>query len=121
MKRRVLRAAVALADEAGRRIHEAGRVPPPRADLIAALLPVARNVEAAAREHHRASLWLAETSARADAAAERAAGAVASLTDEWIAQAPPSPRWAVFDPARHRAALVTVPLCGESESAGAAG
>jgi hypothetical protein len=115
MKRRVLRAAVTLAGEAERRIRDAGRVPPDRADVIAALLPAARDVEAAAKAHHRAALWHAETAARADAAAERAAAAVGQLADTWIVQAARAPRWAPFDPARHRPALVTVDLHADGE------
>jgi hypothetical protein len=115
MKRLVLRAAVTLAEEAERRIREAGRVPPPRADLAAALLPAARDVESAARAHRQAAAWHAEMAERAEAAAGRAAAAVAGLADRWIVQAAREPRWAKFDPQRHRPALVSVPLHAEGE------
>ena len=114
MKRRVVRAAVLLADEAERRIREAGRVPPSRADLAAALLPVARDVEAAAKAHHRAAAWYAQMEAEAEAAAGRASAAIARLADTWIVQAPRGSRWAEFDPKRHLPALVTVPLPEEA-------
>jgi len=115
VKRRVIRAAVLLADEAERRIRAAGRVPPSRADMVAALVPAARDIETAARAHQRAAAWHAETAARADEAAERGAAAVAALADGWIAQAAQAPRWAAFDPERHRPALVTVPLQEQGE------
>lgn len=115
MKRRVLRAAVTLAEEAERRIRSAGRVPPSRADLAAALLLVAADVTAAAKAHQRAAAWHTQMEAQADAAAEHAAAAIAQLADTWVFQAPQAPRWAEFDPERHRLGLVAVPLHAEGE------
>jgi hypothetical protein len=49
MKKRVLRNALFLADQAGERIAVSGRPAPAREDLVAALWPAARNLTAAVR------------------------------------------------------------------------
>lgn len=107
MKRRTLHAAVALADEAERRIRAAGRVPPPRADVLAALIPAAQATVRAAKAHRRAARWHAIAAEQAETAAGHAASVVSAIVDQWLASSPPTERRIVeLDPAAFRVELV---------------
>jgi hypothetical protein len=107
MKRSVLRASVALAGEAERRIRAAGHTPPAHADVIAAMAPAAAETCRAAKGLVRAQEYHAAAAERAEAAAQAAQAAVETLVGTWLAQAPaPRSRIVDLDPAVFRVELV---------------
>src|SRR5215472_6339288 len=115
MRRRVLRNALYLADQAEREIRAAGRPLPPRDWLLSSLFPVAKLVSGACRNLDAAAALHAQTQATAMATVETSAAAVDALVAKWLAGVPAGPRWAEFDPRRHKAALVEVPVPDEGE------
>jgi hypothetical protein len=86
----VLRNALALADEAERQIVLSGGVAPPREDLLAAFLPAAKAVTAAARQLDEARRLHGEAEAVARLAAAATSGSVRSVVAWWLAAVPPS-------------------------------
>jgi hypothetical protein len=87
MRRRVLRNALALADEAESQIVLAGRVPPPREDLLAAFLPAAKSLTRAAVQLERVARLHGEAEFMARASAASAAGAVRMVVAMALAEA----------------------------------
>jgi hypothetical protein len=101
----VLRAAVALAEDAERRIHAAGRTPPAHADVLALMIPAAAETVRAAKAERRAAAWHEEAARQAEAAAEVAQATVEELARRWL-EASPGPRMVDLDPRVFRVELV---------------
>lgn len=106
MRRRTLRYAVGLAEAAEELMTRAGRVPPPRADVIAAMIPSARR----AVQAQRVLRWAARQHEAAQAAAAAMSDAVEAVVAGWLAKSPPVQRSLVdFDPALFTVVLAAPP------------
>ena len=119
MSPRLLRNLLLLTAEAERKIRAAGRVPPPREYLLAALAPHAKLVTRAAtaaakadRHAARAQALARECATSALEMADAVAEAVIGTTPAVAHRQPYDPaRCAPFDPAKFTVQLVAVPGC----------
>lgn len=110
MRRRTLRYAVGLAEAAEAMVTRAGHTAPPRADLIAALIPPCRRAVQAQRVLRWAASQHEAAQAEADAAAEAMSDSVEAVVAAWLARSPPVQRSLVdFDPARFTVVLAAPP------------
>jgi hypothetical protein len=89
MRARVMRCAIALADRAERQIRAAGRTPPPREYLMAAVMPAAESAAASAKFLQRAVRQLEVADKWAVRAAETAMAAADRTAAMWIDAAAP--------------------------------
>ena len=109
MTPRMLRNLLLLTAECERRIRAAGRVPPPREYLMAALAPQARLVTRAARAAARAERQSARARALARECAAAALSVADAVADACIEVLPAQPAFAPFDPAKFTVSLASRP------------
>jgi hypothetical protein len=88
MRRAVLRCAIALAERAEQQIRAAGRTPPSREYLMAALMPAAESAAASAKFLDRAVRQLEIADKWAVRAGETAVAAASRTAELWIQAAP---------------------------------
>lgn len=83
-----MRAAMELADQCAAKIRDGGRLPPDRAELVAAMVPAARRITRAARWLNAAIEWQHQAVAQAVQTAADARADVDRFASEWVAAAP---------------------------------